>query len=794
MTSQNAYLLGIGLKVAVERISAMAAEHDPQAAEETVQRSLDTIDELRRERADLYKQLVDLREEEVRPQEHAGYRGTLAAISLQHRAEVARLGWLDEYVAVAPNAESPLNTEEITEWRSYLIDAALAADEPESGQRVLDLATIPEPRMFADLVATERVATAEEKRHEALNDHGAFEAVRRMGPAVRAQLQRRLHELADAADDIARRRGPWTMDALSDVCSGRAGVWQARASQIANLVARAAPLVQHLGHVTEVTVAGADPSPLVGLANAVLQYIKGGGKLKTTPDGSPKLGAFTHRVVKEAQPLFDHVRVDGLPPTAPEQLYAFLVWVDATKTLAALDRAWPEGMSIPPEDTLHERLHWHVTELAQLHRVLDLAQALQAEDRRFAELALPRLDWNDVDAIRGYARLVDAAVASEARTAATEPLREAESVVTEAARWADAAPCIERLRTAVRERDHNAYDGAYRRIQRLGEVRRSAARRELLAARLQAGAPTLRRAIEDSATDPMWNERLAGFERAWKWSATGTWLREREAIDVNTLQSAITRLEERIRHEVETVSATRAWSHAVSAGRITGTARANLTQYAYLVRRHGKGTGKYAALQRAEIRQAMDRCRPAVPVWIMPIYRIAEQLRIQPNMFDVVVIDEASQAGLEATFLQYLAPKIVVIGDDKQVSPTAVGVDQQQLRDLAGQYLADDPYRASWQDPQRSLFDEAKMRYGELITLTEHRRCVPEIIGFSNRIAYEPDGVRLVPVRQYGADRLEPIKAVFLSDGYARGTTSKVNPNAEKISVAAGRDRCCPTA
>jgi len=46
--------------------------------------------------------------------------------------------------------------------------------------------------------------------------------------------------------------------------------------------------------------------------------------------------------------------------------------------------------------------------------------------------------------------------------------------------------------------------------------------------------------------------------------------------------------------------------------------------------------------------------------------------------------------------------------------------------------------------------------------LIEHRRCVPEIIGFSNRIAYEPDNIRLIPVRQYGADRLEPIKAIHV--------------------------------
>ena len=227
----------------------------------------------------------------------------------------------------------------------------------------------------------------------------------------------------------------------------------------------------------------------------------------------------------------------------------------------------------------------------------------------------------------------------------------------------------------------------------------------------------------------------------------------------------------------------------MSPGRLTGTGPGRPRPVRLAGEGLGKGTGKYAAQQRAEIRKAMDRCRPAVPVWIMPIYRIAEQFAIHENMFDVVIVDEASQAGLEATFLQYLAPKIVVIGDDKQVSPAAVGIDQQQLRDLANQYLADDRYKASWQDPKRSLFDEAIMRFGGQITLVEHRRCVPEIIGFSNRIAYEPDGVRLIPVRQYGADRLEPIKAVHVTDGYERGTTAKVNP-AEVDAIVDQIEKC----
>jgi very-short-patch-repair endonuclease len=66
------------------------------------------------------------------------------------------------------------------------------------------------------------------------------------------------------------------------------------------------------------------------------------------------------------------------------------------------------------------------------------------------------------------------------------------------------------------------------------------------------------------------------------------------------------------------------------------------------------------------------------------------------------------------------------------------------------------------------------MRFGGRITLIEHRRCVPEIIGFSNRIAYEPEGIRLVPVRQFGAERLDPIRVVYLADGYE--ADNRTNP------------------
>lgn len=764
------------LKVAVERIASAADEFDEVYASRTIEECLAKIDELRRRRALLYHQLVDAREEEVLQHEHQDVRGTLASIAYEHRERAATHGWLTNYADVSADSRTPLDDVEIQEWHRYLTDALLAEDEPEARLRLVDISQIPHPDEFAELVGRESAALEKDRSYGPQHEHPAFEAIRGLETGERTELRNRLHSLAEQADALSRNREGWMREALPDVLAGRGSIWQGRANQVKDLLARAEPLVDSLGYQAEVSVTGADLGPLVSLARKLKAHLEAGGKLRVGPDGMPKVGAFSPRPVKAAQPLFERVRVDGMPPGTVERLDAFLVWEEASRLLRALDRAWPAGVRIPDEDTVHERLQWHRTELDQLERLLDLATRLGTETDRLRALQLPLPDWSDIGSVRDYAKVVDAAAAADALAEARAPLARLEELAAQTAAWHDAAPAVKRLHVAISDRDPNGYVEAHRRLRRLREVVEAVGRRDELGARLRAAAPRLHDALVADPHDDQWPARLATFAEAWRWAAVGAWLHRRDSVDVNALQAEVQSVEQEIRRQVEKLAVTRAWRHAVSPDRLTGSARSDLRHYAYLVRRLGKGTGKYASQQRAEIRRAMDRCRPAVPVWIMPIYRIAEQLHIRPGMFDVVIVDEASQAGAEAVFLQYLAPRIVVIGDDKQVSPAAVGVDEQQLRDLAEQVLPDDPRRSSWQDPKCSFFDVARQYFGCDLVLKEHRRCVPEIIGFSNEIAYEPDGIRLIPVRQHGADRLEPIKPVFVPEGYTRGTTNRINP------------------
>jgi hypothetical protein len=75
-----------------------------------------------------------------------------------------------------------------------------------------------------------------------------------------------------------------------------------------------------------------------------------------------------------------------------------------------------------------------------------------------------------------------------------------------------------------------------------------------------------------------------------------------------------------------------------------------------------------------------------------------------------VIIDEASQSDLTALPALLRAKKILVVGDDKQVSPEGVGLEEEKVRSLMNRFLADQvaTYRPQM-SPERSMYDLFKV-------------------------------------------------------------------------------------
>ncbi|MFS8087319.1 MAG: hypothetical protein ACMG6H_16930, partial [Acidobacteriota bacterium] len=159
-------------------------------------------------------------------------------------------------------------------------------------------------------------------------------------------------------------------------------------------------------------------------------------------------------------------------------------------------------------------------------------------------------------------------------------------------------------------------------------------------------------------------------------------------------------------------------------GRLTQRHKANLQAYKKYMSKYGKGTGKYASTNLALARQSMNECIDAVPAWIMPTYRLAETLTPRFEPFDLAIIDEASQSGVESLFVWALAKQVVVVGDDQQISPDAVGISPGVVANIAKSLISDLPL-AELFSPDVSLFDQAQIRYPGKLQLREHFRCMP---------------------------------------------------------------------
>jgi hypothetical protein len=204
---------------------------------------------------------------------------------------------------------------------------------------------------------------------------------------------------------------------------------------------------------------------------------------------------------------------------------------------------------------------------------------------------------------------------------------------------------------------------------------------------------------------------------------------------------------------------------------ITGTISSALQQFAMHVRLLGAGTGKSAERRRRAIRESTIAAAGAVPCWILPEWRVAEQLPSELGLFDLVIIDEASQSNITSLPILLRGKKLLVVGDDKQVSPSAVGMEERVVVQLRETYLKGTAAE-NFLEPTTSLYDFASIIFPEsVIMLREHFRCVPEIIGFSNRF-YAKD---LIPMRMATKDTVitPPLRDVYLPEGLKKNDKHK---------------------
>ena len=152
--------------------------------------------------------------------------------------------------------------------------------------------------------------------------------------------------------------------------------------------------------------------------------------------------------------------------------------------------------------------------------------------------------------------------------------------------------------------------------------------------------------------------------------------------------------------------------------------------------------------------------------WVMKFNDVLNSVGNEPEIFDCIIVDEASQLDFNSLILGYYAENMIIVGDDKQTSPSSLtGADGNDFEFIKNKHLKFLGANALHIKSDNSLFMLSKMVAGTSnLTLREHFRCVPEIIEFSKREFYDNS---LRPLKQINSNRLNPKETFFVKDAFA---------------------------
>ncbi len=128
----------------------------------------------------------------------------------------------------------------------------------------------------------------------------------------------------------------------------------------------------------------------------------------------------------------------------------------------------------------------------------------------------------------------------------------------------------------------------------------------------------------------------------------------------------------------------------------------------------------------------------ALPIWLVKIDQAAEILPLKKEMFDLLLVDEATQCDMAGVLpLMQRAKKLVITGDPKQLRHVSF-LSKQQMFSIARKH------NISWNEKynyrNKSLLDfvlEHTTSSKQVTLLNEHYRSLPDIIRFSNQEFYE---------------------------------------------------------
>ena len=762
------------LNKTVNSLSERFSSYNKAAQDATVANLTKARREMKSKEASLIEEIRLLRESEARTDLDVAptYPSSLGGIAATLRVKQPFCDWLPVPVPDVTQTNTPLNIEEFAYLRKQLAEST-PAQKARLDQDLPETTDLPTTMQIRALVAAESAATV-----NARNLTTELSSNLAQMPSVQIDYLRGLYQESvtilnqvglwpiqnwDTAAD-------WRLRVISAGFSGREfGDWQ----RLLGFLVHVDALKQSVDGIGIRRVLLPDFAPggefslaaQISAAKALRDWLVGGGQIRNR---------LSKPVQKRAQYLLDNATVDGISPTNPELIGIVIAQAEASQYASALTEEWRRlGVDIASGP----HLSMQINRLIEYKFIFNLLMILITMKDNAAECLSRNGVLASIDNLGDWRQIGAAIEAVSAKQEVDRCAQEISDLFGPMETFCGSAlapPELAILLTAAKSRDADRYEETLAAISNAHKDKAEQIRCKSLYERLHSAHAGLAQLLERTADESVWEQRISGFADAWYWAVAMTFFEQQRqpgrdaALDAELIDAT-----KRLGQLTASLAAAQAWSHALS--RMTAEQTMALRAYRQAMSDRGKGTGIYAEIFEKSAREAMAVAKDAVPAWIMPLPEVLETIPPIKNSFDVVIVDEASQASIESLFLLWLAPRVIVVGDEQQCAPSEVTHGRlQPIFDRLDAYLSDVPlWMRTAFTPRSSLFSLLGTRFGSLIQLREHFRCMPEIIEWSSRQFYSDSP--LIPLRQFGGERLPPLRTTYVDGGFTEGAGTGVH-------------------
>ncbi|WML44346.1 AAA domain-containing protein [Neobacillus sp. PS3-40] len=749
------------LESVVQVISNKRDTWDQELSKKEIDNLTLNLLKMKEKQALLQQQLRSIREKETYEFQfiNGEYKGTAQKIAGQLNKAETKYSWMTDFINM--DADLPLNSIEFAEVLELLNQLN------EHVQEQIQL-SIPSPDLImTDLdfnvkINREQALLQDMEQFKPLNEQ-ATEQFSHISQEKRSKLVLLLNELKRNLIGIEQKNEAWLKNALGDLFLGKFRPWEEFYGQvrISNDSIKENASTHNLSEIT-----GQGQTSLTQLHSDVIllrSHFENGKGL-----GMPLIRP---KVVKDAWYIVKDIRIDGRKCDTLEAIILLDGTVKTDHTLKMIELMISDQLKIQVGALTSRLLRLaNIEDIMEPFSLLFAAkQLIEKIQKEFTDVPIiiqKTLNKENISLFSTYLDFIS--LKEELKTIQDELLQMGKNI-QKSIETQVMHPIVDELMYSIRTRNIDKYRVSINIIIELDEYSQKSKRCEELSQKLKKVLPKLYSKLLNQFDYQYWKIRFIDLEKAFNWAKVNAWFIQFSQTSESEVTKDLDELEDSIKKTISILGAQKAWFSTLST--MTEGQRQHLLAWNTSMRKAGKRTGKNAYIHLQDAQKHMSECRDSIPTWIMPLYRVFETFDVRPNLFDVVIMDEASQSGPDAVILQYIAKKLIVVGDDKQISPEYVGIKGEDILFLRKQYLFD--FKLSdLLSLENSFFDLANVLFGGRITLREHFRCMPEIIEFSNRISYS--NTPLIPLRQYPPNRLEPINTRHVPTGYREGSGSKV--------------------